>query len=45
MNNVEFAILLDVIFSNTTKESIRNTYNNLISIINERYKNRLKELK
>ncbi len=44
MKDVELAILLDVIFSNSTKENLSNIHNNLITIINERYKNRLKEL-
>ena len=44
MKNVELVILLDVIFSNATKENISNTHKNLIKIINERYKNRIKEL-
>ena len=44
MKDVELAILLDVIFSNTTKENISNAHKNLIKIINERYKNRIKEL-
>lgn len=42
--DVELEILLDVIFSNTTKENISNTHKNLIKIINESYKSRRKEL-
>lgn len=44
MKDVELAILLDVIFSNSTKENLNYIHKNLITIINERYKNRLKEL-
>lgn len=44
MKDVELAILLDVIFSNSTKENLSDLHNNLLHIINERYKNRRKEL-
>lgn len=42
--DVEHEILLDVIFSNCTKENINNTYKNLINHTKRKYKNRLKEL-
>ncbi len=42
--DVELEILLDVIFSNATKENIGNTRENLIKIVNMRYFNRVKEL-
>ena len=45
MKDVELSILLDVIFSNSTKENLNEIHKNLITIINERYKNRIKELK
>lgn len=43
--DVELEILLDVIFSNSTKKNLRKVHNNLIDKVNKRYKNRLKELK
>ena len=43
--DVELEILLEVIFSNTTKENITNTHENLIKIINERYKKQKKRIK
>ena len=42
--DVEHEILLDVIFSNCTKENLNNTYKNLMKRVKRRYKNRLKEL-
>lgn len=46
MKDVELSILLDVIFSNSAnEEDITKIRKNLIQIINERYMNRLKELK
>ena len=46
MKDVELSILLDVIFSNSAnEEDITNIRKNLIKIINERYMNRLKEVK
>lgn len=42
--DVELEILLDVIFSNATKENISNIHKNLITIINQSYNKRVKEL-
>lgn len=44
MNDVELLIMLDVIFSNTTKDNITEEYKRIMTIINERYENRINEL-